>query len=142
MNNQALKGNFTQLAGTTELTDPNFNGLNIGNYAFIYSGPSVNQTVTLTTGTDTFAGVQFPILGTANVYAAGTVVASSNGFGTIYSGSGSTKAPTASANTHGRICVSDAAACTSGTTYAAGGGSTACELWSNGTNWIESGSGC
>jgi hypothetical protein len=60
------------------------------------------------------------------------------GFGTIYTNG--TK-PAASGNNHYRICVSDATACTSGTTYASGGG-TACELWSNNTNWIESGSGC
>jgi hypothetical protein len=61
-------------------------------------------------------------------------------FGTIYSAS-VTAVPSASSVTHGRLCVSDSTACTSGTTYTSGG-STACELWSNGTNWIESGSGC
>ena len=60
------------------------------------------------------------------------------GFATIYTNG--TK-PAASGNNHYRICVSDAAACTSGTTYAGGGG-TACELWSDGANWKESGSGC
>jgi hypothetical protein len=42
---------------------------------------------------------------------------------------------------HARICTSDSTACTSGKAYVSGG-HTACELWCNGTNWIESGSGC
>lgn len=63
-------------------------------------------------------------------------------FQTIYSGSGSSAAPSCSSGTqHERVCVSDAGACTSGTTYVTGG-SVACELWCNGTSWIESGSGC
>jgi hypothetical protein len=61
-------------------------------------------------------------------------------WGTIYSAAG-TAVPAASGISDGRLCVSDSTACTSGTTYTSGG-STACELWSNGTNWIESGSGC
>lgn len=63
-------------------------------------------------------------------------------FSFIYSGSGAAAVPAAGGLPHARVCVSDAGACTSGTTYSAGGGSTACEVWSNGTNWIESGSGC
>jgi hypothetical protein len=45
-------------------------------------------------------------------------------------------------NAHGAFaCVSDATSCTAGTTYA-GSGSTACQVQSNGTNWIETGAGC
>lgn len=61
-------------------------------------------------------------------------------WGTIYSAAG-TAVPAATTTPHARLCVSDSTTCTSGTTYVSGG-STACELWSNGTNWIESGSGC
>jgi hypothetical protein len=61
-------------------------------------------------------------------------------FNTVYSAAG-TAVPAASAHNHARLCVSDSTLCTSGTTYTSGG-STACELWSNGTNWIESGGGC
>ena len=63
-------------------------------------------------------------------------------FNFVYSGSGAAAVPAAGGLPHARVCVSDAAACTNGTTYAAGGGSVACELWSDGTNWKESGSGC
>jgi hypothetical protein len=61
-------------------------------------------------------------------------------FGTIYSAAG-TPVPSATSISHGRLCVSDSTSCTSGTNYTSGG-STACELWSDGTNWKESGSGC
>lgn len=43
--------------------------------------------------------------------------------------------------TNAKACVSDAAACTSGTTYVPGGGSTKCELNWSGTAWIETGVG-
>jgi hypothetical protein len=44
---------------------------------------------------------------------------------------------------HRGVCVSDAAACASGTTYS-GGGSTLCRVECNGTNWVETGTsaGC
>jgi hypothetical protein len=42
---------------------------------------------------------------------------------------------------HQSACVSDAVTCVNGTTYASGG-STACMVQSNGTNWIETGQGC
>lgn len=42
--------------------------------------------------------------------------------------------------THAKTAVTDAAACTSGTTYS-GGGSTPCAVQSDGTNWIETGAG-
>lgn len=63
-------------------------------------------------------------------------------FSFVYSGSSTAAVPAAGGLPHARVCVSDAAACTNGTTYAAGGGSVACEVWSDGTNWKESGSGC
>ncbi len=63
-------------------------------------------------------------------------------FVTIFSGTGASAAPTCnSGEQHARVCVSDSTACTSGTDYASGG-SDACEIWCNGSNWIESGSGC
>lgn len=48
--------------------------------------------------------------------------------------------PAASGLTHMHVNVSDATACTNGTTLA-GGSSTHCVVYSNGTNWIESGAG-
>lgn len=46
-----------------------------------------------------------------------------------------------SGNAHTFACASDSATCVNGTTYAPGG-STACLIYSNGTNWIETGIGC
>lgn len=60
---------------------------------------------------------------------------------TIYSAAG-TAVPTCNAShAHLRVCASDSTACTSGTNYTSGG-ATACELWCNSANWVESGSGC
>ena len=67
----------------------------------------------------------------------GTII----GFETIYSAAGTAIPAAASGNAHYRACVSDSTACTSGTTYTSGGAD-ACEVWSDGTDWIESGSGC
>ena len=70
----------------------------------------------------------------------GTIIAN-NQFGVIYSAAGTAIPAASSANNHMRACVSDSTACTSGTTYTSGG-ATACEVWSNGSAWKESGSGC
>jgi hypothetical protein len=67
----------------------------------------------------------------------GTII----GFETIYSAAGTAIPAAASGNAHYRACVSDSTGCTSGTTYTSGGAD-ACEVWSDGTDWIESGSGC
>ncbi len=67
----------------------------------------------------------------------GTII----GFETIYSAAGKAIPAAASGNAHYRACVSDSTGCTSGTTYTSGGAD-ACEVWSDGTDWIESGSGC
>ena len=74
-------------------------------------------------------------------YPTGTAFHYLVGFLDIYSAAGTAIPAAAAANNHYRACVSDSTACTSGTTYASGG-ATACEVWSNGSNWIESGSGC
>ena len=62
-------------------------------------------------------------------------------FLTIFSAGGTALPAAATGNAHWRACVSDSLACASGTTYTSGH-STPCEVWSNGSNWIESGSGC
>lgn len=50
--------------------------------------------------------------------------------------------PTPLANSvNAKACVSDAAACTAGTTYVGSGGSTKCEVSWSGTAWIETGVG-
>ena len=124
------------------------NGLRTGGLGGYYTAPATQQRFTSADNQGTWAGVQFPIYGkTVAISATGTMTADSglNGpelqYTKIYSIKG-TPVPTCDTPAaHSRVCVSDATACTSGTTYA-GGGSTACELWCNLTNWIESGSGC
>ena len=63
-------------------------------------------------------------------------------FSTIYSAAANPIPGCGAARSHWRACVSDAPICTSGRIYAGGGGSTPCELWCNGENWIQTGSGC
>jgi hypothetical protein len=60
-----------------------------------------------------------------------------------YYGSGSFAAPTRnSTSPQMPVCVTDAAACALGTTYASGGGTTHCRVQCNLTHWVESGIGC
>jgi hypothetical protein len=124
------------------------NGLKTGGLGGYYTAPATQQSFTSTDNQGTWAGVQFPIYGkTVAISATGTMTADSGlnspklQYTTIYSVNGTAVPTCDAAAAHSRVCVSDARACRSGTTYA-GGGSTACELWCNQTNWIESGSGC
>ncbi len=60
-----------------------------------------------------------------------------------YHGSGSYAAPTCnSTSPQMPVCVTDAAACVLGTTYASGGGAVHCRVQCNLTNWVESGIKC
>jgi hypothetical protein len=70
----------------------------------------------------------------------GTTSTNLMGFFTVYSAK-KKPLPSASENPHFRACVSDSTGCSSSAVYTPGG-MTACEVWSNGTDWIESGSGC
>jgi hypothetical protein len=65
----------------------------------------------------------------------------SDAYSAFYSAAG-TPLPTCNAGeNHVRLCASDASACTNGTTYTSGG-SVACIVNCNGTNWKETGGGC
>lgn len=83
-------------------------------------------------------GVALALTGGGSSGSSGTVATLT--YATVYSAAGS-PLPTASTSTHARACVSDASVCSNGTSYVSGG-SAACEVWSNGTNWIGSGIGC
>lgn len=63
-------------------------------------------------------------------------------FSTIYSTKKTSIPPCDARKLHWRACVSDVPACTSGRLYGGGGASTPCEVWCNGKNWMQSGSGC
>jgi hypothetical protein len=92
----------------------------------IVDGPGAGNTATKVATFSSLTGVGI-----------GTII----GFETIYSAAGTAIPAATSENAHYRACVSDSTNCISGTTYI-GGGSEACEVWSNGMDWVESGSGC
>ncbi len=119
---------FGNAAGTLQwILNAGFGGAGAqGNFAIVNQVTGIAPIVATPQATETdltATGLQSHALGYALTY------------------TNSTK-PAAAGNNHYRICVTDAPACTSGSSYASGGGSTNCEVWSNNTNWIESGSGC
>jgi hypothetical protein len=63
-------------------------------------------------------------------------------FSTIFSARGTAIPACDGSRLHWRACVSDAPACTSGKLYGGGDASIPCEVWCNGSNWIQAGSGC
>ncbi|HZY60644.1 MAG TPA: hypothetical protein VFE56_12835 [Candidatus Binataceae bacterium] len=63
-------------------------------------------------------------------------------FSRIYSAAAKPIPPCNGSRLHWRACASDAPACISGQIYGGGGALTPCEVWCDGRNWIQSGSGC
>jgi hypothetical protein len=78
------------------------------------------------------------VMGLASTVGAGPFFS----FTTVYSAAVKPIPDCTASRLHWRACVSDAPGCVSGRNYAAGGRLAPCELWCNGQDWIESGSGC